>query len=87
MSFIRSNSNRRTAQITDNTAANVTIVTANTTTTGHAKITGKVRVNAGGTLIPSVSLGVAAAAIVGTDSYFRIWPVGAGTVTNVGNWS
>jgi hypothetical protein len=69
------------------TAATTTLVTANTSTTGHARIYGKIRVNAGGTLIPSVSLGVAAAAIVSTDSYFRIWPAGAGTVTNVGNWS
>lgn len=76
-----------TAQITDNTAANTTIVTANTTTTGHAYIKGKIRVNAGGTIIPQVSLGVAAAAIVGTDSTFRIWAVGSSTVQSEGNWS
>ena len=76
-----------TLQSTYNTAANVTLVTANTTTTGYAIITGSIRVSGAGTLIPQVSLGVAAAAIVGADSYFRIWPKGSGTVTNVGNWS
>lgn len=76
-----------TAQTTYNTAANTTLVTANTTTTGHCRVHGKIRVNAAGTLIPSVSLGVAAAAIVGTNSYFRIWPAGAGTATTQGPWS
>jgi len=75
------------AQNTVNTAANTAIATATTTTTGWAKVWGKVRVNAAGTLIPQVSLGVAAAAVVGADSYFRIWPAGASSVTNVGNWS
>jgi hypothetical protein len=73
--------------ISFNTAANVAISAANTTTTGHARIWGIVRINAGGTLIPQVSLGVASAAIVGVNSYFRIWPVGTNSVTNVGNWS
>ena len=75
------------AQNTVNTAANTAIVTATTATVGWAKIWGKIRVNAGGTLIPQVSLGVAAAAAVGADSYFRIWPAGASAVTSVGNWS
>lgn len=75
------------AQNTVNTAANTAIVSATTGTAGWAKIWGKVRVNAAGTLIPQVSLGVAAAAVVGVDSYFRIWPAGAAAVTNVGNWS
>jgi hypothetical protein len=70
-----------------NTAANTAIVTATTATVGWAKVWGKIRVNASGTLIPQVSLGVAAAAVVGADSYFRIWPAGASAVTNVGNWS
>lgn len=75
------------AQNTVNTAANTAIATATTNTTGWAKIWGKVRVNAAGTLIPQVSLGVAAAAVVGADSYFRIWPAGASSVTTAGNWS
>jgi hypothetical protein len=75
------------AQNTVNTAANTAIATATTATTGWAKVWGKLRVNAAGTLIPQVSLGVAAAAVVGADSYFRIWPAGTSAVTSVGNWS
>lgn len=74
-------------QNTTNTAANVAIVTATTGTVGWAKIWGKVRISTAGTLIPQVSLGVAAAAIVGVDSHFRIWGVGSSAVTSVGNWS
>jgi hypothetical protein len=74
-------------QATVNTAANVALATATTNTVGWAHIWGKLRVGTGGTLIPSVSLGVAAAAVVGTDSYFRIWDVGAATVTTFGVWS
>lgn len=73
--------------ISYNTAANVAISAANTTTTGHAWITGKLVVGTGGTLIPQVSLGVSATAVVGNDSYFRIWPAGSSSVQSVGNWS
>lgn len=74
--------------ITHNTAqSNTGIVTANTSTLGYARIQGKVRISAAGTVIPQVSLGVAAAAALGADSYFRIWLVGSPTVTSVGNWS
>lgn len=77
-----------TSQMVTATVATATsLVTANTTTTGHAYITGIVRVNAGGTLIPQVGLGVAAAAVVGTNSWFRITPIGTNTVTNVGHWN
>jgi hypothetical protein len=75
---------------TVNTAANTNIGTtgaSNSSATGWAKIWGKIRVSASGTLIPQFSLGVAATATVGADSYFRIWPWGASTVTTVGNWS
>lgn len=77
-----------TPQRTFNTAANTTLVTASTTTTCSVVIKGKVVVGTGGTLIPQVSqLTNAAAAIVGNDSYFRIWTVGSNTVQAVGNWS
>jgi hypothetical protein len=77
-----------TLQTTFNTtAANTTIVTGSTQTAGSARISGYIRVNAAGTIIPQVSLGVAAAAIVGVNSYFRIIPMGTNTVTSVGNWS
>ena len=75
-------------QITTVTVATSTnIVTATITATGHAKITGIIRVNAGGTLIPSVSLGIASAAIVGINSKFQIWQVGNNVMTNTGNWN
>jgi hypothetical protein len=76
-----------TPQSTANTAANVAIVSATTNTVGWARIGGKVRVSVAGTVTPQVSLGVAAAAVVGTDSYFRIWGVGSNTVTTFGAWS
>jgi len=75
------------AQNTVNTAANTAICAATTATVGWAHIRGKVRITTGGTVIPQVSLGQAAAAVVGADSYFRVWPAGSSTVTNVGNWS
>jgi len=74
-------------QSTFNTAANVALATANTTTTGYARITGQLVVTVAGTVIPQVSLGQLAAAIVGLGSFFRIRPLGSSTVTTVGNWS
>lgn len=75
------------AQNTVNTAANTAIVTATTNTVGWARVNGKIRVTASGTVIPQVSLGVAAAAVVGTDSYFRIWSAGSSSVMTIGDWS
>src|SRR5579884_461313 len=74
-------------QTTYNTAANTAIATATTNTTGYATIKGIIRVTVAGTIIPQVSLGVAAAAIVGINSFFKIKPLGSSTVTKVGNWS
>jgi hypothetical protein len=76
------------SQVTFNTtASNATLVTASTATVGWAHIKGILRVNAGGTIIPQVSLGVAAAATVNANSYFRLTPVGTNTVVSVGNWN
>lgn len=75
------------AYVTYNTTANTGLVAANLITTGFARINGTVIVTVAGTLIPQVSLGVAAAAVVGAGSYFRISPLGTTTVTSVGNWS
>lgn len=76
------------AEITLNViASNVALTAAGTTVTGVACIRGLCRVTTGGTIIPQVSLGVAAAAVVGVNSYFRIWPVGSDTAISVGNWS
>ena len=68
-------------------AANTTLVTASVNTTGYAKITGIIRVSVAGTVIPQVSLGVAAAAVVDVGSYFKIRKMGSSSVTNIGNWS
>jgi hypothetical protein len=69
------------------TTANTTIFAANTTTTGSAFIHGILRVNAGGTIIPQVSLGVAASAIVGIDSWCVFTPIGTNTFTYLGNYN
>jgi hypothetical protein len=79
--------NAANPQISFNTAANTAITTATTNTNGQALIKGILRVTAAGTVIPQVSLGVAAAAVVGAGSYFKTAPLGASSVTSVGNWS
>lgn len=72
-----------TTQTTFNTtAANTALVSSSTSTNGHVYIKGIIRVNAAGTIIPQVSLGVAAAAVVGTNSWFRMKPIGSNTVTS-----
>ena len=75
------------ASTTYNTAANTNVSGTNTATAGIANISGIINVSVTGTIIPQVSLSVAAAAIVGIGSYFRIRPIGSTTVTSVGNWS
>lgn len=74
-------------QVTYNTAANVAIATATTATVGFARCGGIIVVSAGGTVIPQVSLGVAAAAVVGVGSYFKVRALGSAAVTSSGNWS
>jgi hypothetical protein len=80
-----------TPQFVEGTTATATPLVATTTGTGLntalCRIRGIVRVNATGTLIPEVALGVGTTAVVGTNSYFRCWPVGSNTVTDVGSWS
>lgn len=63
------------------------IVVAATGTGMFVWIRGVIRVNAAGTLIPAVTLANAAAAVVAANSWFRIWPLGTGTVQTVGNWT
>lgn len=74
-------------QMTFGTAANTTLATATTSATGEAWIKGIIRVTVAGTVIPQVSLTVAATAVVGTNSYFKISSVGNATVASLGNWS
>ena len=74
-------------QVTYNTAANTAIATATTATVAYARVHGVVIVTVGGTLIPQVSLGVAAAAVVGIGSFFKIRALGGAAATSSGNWS
>lgn len=74
------------------TAAAAQILVATTTAgTGvfTSRIRGIVRINATGTLVPEVAVDVSTttAAVVGTNSFFRVWPVGSNTAVDVGNWS
>jgi hypothetical protein len=62
------------------------LVAASTTTTGAAMIRGNLNIGAAGTIIPQITLSVAAAAVVSASSWFRIWPAGGGA-TYAGNWS
>ena len=69
-------------------AAATALVTNSTGTVGSALIKGIIRVTAAGTIIPQVSLTVAAAAIVSANSYFKVSPLGnVSTVATVGNWA
>jgi hypothetical protein len=73
--------------VTYNTAnTNANLVPASVGTVGWARMKGHIKINTAGILIPRVSLGVASAAVVGTNSYFRISPIGTNTVLESGNW-
>ena len=74
-------------QITFNSAASTTLATAGTGTFGNAHIMGIIRVTVAGTVIPQVSLTVAAAAVVQANSFIRIRSIGVSTSANIGNWS
>lgn len=63
------------------------IFTAGTGTGLYIRAGGQFRVNAGGTLIPSLSLVTANAAVVKADSYFRCWPASAAATTSIGAWA
>lgn len=88
-----SNANKATlataagGQVTYNTAANTAIATATTATVAFARCGGVLVVTVGGTIIPQVSLGVAAAAVVGVGSYFKIRALGDSAAVSSGNWS
>jgi hypothetical protein len=68
-------------------AASGNITTAATGTAWGVWITGQFRINAGGTIIPSIGLTTAAAAVVAADSFFECWPVSAASTTTLGNWT
>ncbi len=80
--------NSSTLQVEFTTTGVDTSLTSNSTNTnGIAHIRGIIRVTAGGTIIPEVNLSRAAAAVVGTDSYFTLHPLGSDTATSQGDWS
>jgi hypothetical protein len=77
-----------TAQATVVTTANATaITTSNTGNTAYTFIKGIVRFSAAGTFAPRITLGVASAAIVQTNSYFKLTPFGGSNTTSIGNVS
>lgn len=55
-------------------------------TAGWYYVNGIVRLSAAGTLIPSIGFQFAAAAVVQTNSYFKISKLGSSTSGNVGRW-
>ena len=64
------------------------IVVASTGTAMWARITGLIHIGVAGTIIPSVALVTATAAVVQDGSYFRIWPIVANAGTTASNnWS
>jgi hypothetical protein len=75
--------------ITLGTAATATALTNATSTpaTFQARIRGKIVIGTTGTIIPAFSTQRAAAAIVGADSYCKIWEAGSNTLQSIGNWS
>ncbi len=72
------------------TASNVSsgnIITAGTGTAMYALVKGILNTNASGTLIPSIGLTTAAAAVVGVDTYMLFTPIGPASVNYTPNWS
>lgn len=77
-------------QTTYNTAANTALATASTNSSGYALIRGTLNVTVAGTIIPQVSLGVAALAVVNAGSFFKVSPksrTSGATNIAVGAWS
>lgn len=77
-----------TASLTNVSAtASTAITAAGTTATCQFTIRGILKVDTGGTIIPSIGHSVIANPIVGVGSTFLIYPIGTRTVQSVGNWS
>jgi hypothetical protein len=74
--------------IAPTTTAAGALAPGSTLTTIVAMVHGKIVIDTSGTLIPQVIQSVGTvAAVVGADSYFRIWPIGSTAVASVGDWS
>lgn len=63
------------------------ITVAGTGTAVHVFVKGVIRCTTSGTIIPSINLTTANAAVVRPNSYFIAHPIGSNTVTTVGNWA
>jgi hypothetical protein len=65
------------------------LASVSTADTAVIRIRGRVAINGGGTFIPQIALTGSAPTTITmqANSFFHIWPVGLGAVTNVGNWS
>lgn len=73
---------------TVNVAALTTdIVTAATGTAVHVYIRGNFSITTGGTIIPSIKLTTATAAVMKAGSFFKVERIGLDTVTTVGPWA
>lgn len=56
---------------------------------GHFRVKGVVRINAGGTLIPQITFSSAPTGTntVGINSFLKLTPIGSGTVNQIGAWA
>lgn len=77
----------QTGSFTASQQSVASVVTAGTGTGAGTSIRGTFTVTAGGTIIPSITLVTAAAAIVKAGSFFRCRRVGADSDNFRGNWS
>lgn len=80
-----------TSIYTTTPGTNVVLTGASTSATENVTITfkGILRINAGGTIIPTVKLsaGTSGTPTMLANSYFIATPLGTSSVTNIGNWS
>lgn len=76
-----------TTSIFTTQASGASAVVAGTATAMHVRAHGTFEVTAPGTLIPSIDLVTANAALVSAGSYFRCYPIGAVGVVSVGPWT
>lgn len=70
-------------------AASTPVVGANTTVAGRVYVTGIIRVNAGGTLIPQIAFSTVAGPatpVITADSWIRLRCIGTNTIASIGNW-
>ncbi|MGH9992845.1 MAG: hypothetical protein ACREAZ_09400 [Nitrososphaera sp.] len=65
----------------------VSMHNALTNTNQQSSVWGTFEVTTGGTVIPSIALVTAAAAIVAAGSFFECWCIGSDAVATVGDWS